>query len=130
MPIQKVNRVIRTVFSPTRRGDTKRKHSTTPLRTRFRHLTLFPLNNPLHLLARDGEWLMSALGQKRTLRLVRLMSALPPKADIAGRQLNVRFVPKADIASTTPCRLDRGDVDLLHPHHHVKCAFCFIAASG
>jgi hypothetical protein len=26
------------------------------------------------------------------------MSALPPKADIAGRQLNVRFVPKADIA--------------------------------
>jgi hypothetical protein len=22
------------------------------------------------------------------------MSALPPKADIAGRQLNVRFVPK------------------------------------
>jgi hypothetical protein len=23
-------------------------------------------------------------------------SALPPKADIAGRQLNVRFVPKAD----------------------------------
>jgi hypothetical protein len=30
------------------------------------------------------------------------MSALPPKADIAGRQLNVRFVPKADIAA--PCR--------------------------
>jgi hypothetical protein len=28
---------------------------------------------------------MSALGQKRTLRLVRLMSALPPKADIAER---------------------------------------------
>jgi hypothetical protein len=26
------------------------------------------------------------------------MSALPPKADIAGRQLDVRFVPKADIA--------------------------------
>ena len=25
------------------------------------------------------------------------MSALPPKADIAGRQLNVRFVPKVDI---------------------------------
>ena len=24
------------------------------------------------------------------------MSALPPKADIAGRQLDVRFVPKAD----------------------------------
>jgi hypothetical protein len=26
------------------------------------------------------------------------MSALPPKADMAGRQLDVRFVPKADIA--------------------------------
>jgi hypothetical protein len=25
------------------------------------------------------------------------MSALPPKADIAGRQLDVRFVPEADI---------------------------------
>ena len=25
------------------------------------------------------------------------MSALPPKADIATRQLDVRFVPKADI---------------------------------
>ena len=40
---------------------------------------------------------MSALGQKRTLRLVRLMSALPPKADIAERDRNVPFVPKADI---------------------------------
>jgi hypothetical protein len=28
---------------------------------------------------------MSALGQKRTLKLVRLMSALPPKADIGHR---------------------------------------------
>jgi hypothetical protein len=27
------------------------------------------------------------------------MSAIPPKADIAGRQLNVRFVPTADIWS-------------------------------
>ena len=38
---------------------------------------------------------MSALGQKRTLQ-VRLMSALPPKADIDGRCFDVRFVPKAD----------------------------------
>jgi D-lactate dehydrogenase (quinone) len=29
------------------------------------------------------------------------MSALPPKADVAGRQWNVRFVPKADI----PCAI-------------------------
>jgi hypothetical protein len=29
------------------------------------------------------------------------MSAIPPKADIAGRQLDVRFVPKADLLSPT-----------------------------
>jgi hypothetical protein len=39
---------------------------------------------------------MSALGHKRTLEQVRVMSALPPKADIAGRDRHVRFVPKAD----------------------------------
>jgi hypothetical protein len=39
---------------------------------------------------------MSALGQKRTLADLGLMSALPPKADITT-QTNVRFVPKADI---------------------------------
>jgi hypothetical protein len=30
-----------------------------------------------------------------------MMSALPPKADIAGRLLDVRFVPKADIGTIT-----------------------------
>jgi hypothetical protein len=40
---------------------------------------------------------MSALGQKRTLGKVRLMSALPPKADIDEQDRHVRFVPKADI---------------------------------
>jgi len=44
---------------------------------------------------------MSALGQKRTSHQVRVMSALPPKADIGTQSWNVRFVPKADI------RLDR-----------------------
>jgi hypothetical protein len=39
---------------------------------------------------------MSALGQKQTSHRLRVMSALPPKADIAGRQLDVRFVPIAD----------------------------------
>jgi hypothetical protein len=39
---------------------------------------------------------MSALGQKQTLDWRPLMSALPPKADIAGRQLDVRFVPITD----------------------------------
>ena len=41
---------------------------------------------------------MSALGQKRTSGHVRVMSALPPKADIAERNWDVRFVPKADMA--------------------------------
>jgi hypothetical protein len=39
------------------------------------------------------------LGQKRTSDYHPLMSALPPKADIAGRRLDVRFVPKADSCS-------------------------------
>ena len=41
--------------------------------------------------------LMSALGQKRTLRHVRVMSALPPKADMDQSGCDVRFVPIADI---------------------------------
>jgi hypothetical protein len=40
---------------------------------------------------------MSALGQKQTFRPFIAMSALPPKADIAGQPLDVRFVPKADM---------------------------------
>ena len=43
---------------------------------------------------------MSALGQKRTLHKVCVMSALPPKADIGTQSRDVRFVPKADIAPT------------------------------
>ena len=39
---------------------------------------------------------MSSLGQKQTFKRLRLMSALPPKADIRQRNCNVRFVPKAD----------------------------------
>ena len=30
--------------------------------------------------------------------------------------------------SAAPRRLDRGDVDLLHAHHRIKRALCFIAA--
>jgi hypothetical protein len=37
-------------------------------------------------------------GQKRTLDRRLLMSTLPPKADIADHDTDVRFVPKADIA--------------------------------
>jgi hypothetical protein len=52
---------------------------------------------------RVGRWSrvkMTALGQKQTSRSEIAMSALPQKADIAGRQLDVRFVPKADIGSS------------------------------
>ena len=40
---------------------------------------------------------MSALGQKQTPQHVRVMSALPPIADITESDWDVRFVPKADI---------------------------------
>jgi hypothetical protein len=42
---------------------------------------------------------MSALGHKQTLTVVRVMSALPPKADIAEHDWHVRFVPEADIVT-------------------------------
>jgi hypothetical protein len=41
---------------------------------------------------------MSALGQKQTSARIRVMSALPPKADIEAQSHDVRFVPKADIS--------------------------------
>ena len=41
---------------------------------------------------------MSALGQRQTSEHDWIMSALPPKADIADCYRHVRFVPKADIA--------------------------------
>jgi hypothetical protein len=64
---------------------------------------------------------MSALGQKQTLRRVRVMSALPPKADIGTQSWNVRFVPLADIPSRATdytvgaigCATKRAD-------HHVR----------
>jgi hypothetical protein len=31
------------------------------------------------------------------------MSALPPKADMAGRQFHVRFVPKGDKTTAAAC---------------------------
>ena len=45
-------------------------------------------------------WLMSALGQKQTCAAQKVMSALPPIADMCGAKTNVRFVPKADIKAS------------------------------
>jgi hypothetical protein len=47
---------------------------------------------------------MPAKGQKQTSVQVGVMSALPPKADIAENDWHVRFVPKADIRR---CSRDR-----------------------
>jgi len=52
----------------------------------------------VNLHSNNSEPLMSALGQKQTSRLVRTMSALPPKADIGTPSSNVRFVPIADMS--------------------------------
>ena len=49
--------------------------------------------------ARDQP--MSALGQKRTCAAQKVMSALPPIADICSALADVRFVPKADIRLQT-----------------------------
>ena len=40
---------------------------------------------------------MSALGQKQTCAAQKVMSALPPKADMCSATRDVRFVPKADM---------------------------------
>jgi hypothetical protein len=45
---------------------------------------------------------MSALGQKQTSNLVRVMSTLPPIADIDRACRDIRFVPKADIRLLRP----------------------------
>jgi hypothetical protein len=43
---------------------------------------------------------MSALGQKQTFAPQKVLSALPPKADIRSATMDVRYGPKADIAGT------------------------------
>jgi hypothetical protein len=62
---------------------------------------------------------MSALGQKRTSTRLQPMSAIPPKADIPGRQLHVRFAFPA-LGSTSMARaLD----DLIAQVEAGQCAF-------
>ena len=42
---------------------------------------------------------VSALGQKQTCAAQKVMSALPPKADMCSATRDVRFVPIADITA-------------------------------
>ena len=44
----------------------------------------------------------SALGQKQTCAAQKVMSALPPKADMCRALAHVRFVPIADIQEFDP----------------------------
>ena len=57
---------------------------------------------------------MSALGQKQTCAAQKVMSALPPKADMCGATTHVRFVPIADMKGlgerfSDECRSARQD---------------------
>jgi hypothetical protein len=69
-------------------------------------------------LDRFGQWMGSMFAQGSS-------------AALSEQSFHPRLRHRANIAtSAAPRRLDRGDIDLLHPHHRVKCALCFIAASG
>ena len=65
---------------------------------------------------------MSALGQKQTCAAQKVMSALPPKADMCGANRDVRFVPIAD--SCTAVNLQR---DVAGParsgHYRQACEY-------
>ena len=62
----------------------------------FSNTSSYPTVLTVHGASRQFGSPMSVLGQKRTLRRVQTMSALPPKADIGHCDWDVRFVPKAD----------------------------------
>src|SRR3954471_22382327 len=47
-----------------------------------------------------------------------------------GPRLQLSAARRPGGTSAAARRLDRGDVDLLHAHHRVKRALCFIAAGG
>ena len=71
---------------------------------------------------------MSALGQKRTLKRLHPMSALPPKADMVQHDCDVRFVPKADICGAANCNLfdhfvGRGEQRRRNSHAKGLCTF-------
>jgi hypothetical protein len=69
--------------------------------------------------AKNLQLPMSALGQKRTLRLVYSMSALPLKADIGTQSWNVRFVPFPDILRSNEKTLFEHFIDTGEPAHSI-----------
>src|SRR5262249_6501753 len=86
-------------ISPTRWCALARKFGPTHRDWTAPRLTPSTRGEPLGLRVSRCKWLreeisihgsMSALGQKRTLHWVRVMSALPPKADIAEGDWHVR----------------------------------------
>ena len=58
-------------------------------------------SNDNTLLVAYAKLLMSGMGQKRTCRQVRVMSALPPTTDVERRIEHVCFVPLADVVGPT-----------------------------
>src|SRR5262245_27976610 len=54
---------------------------------------------------------MSALGQKQTYAVHKLMSALPPKTDSCRTATHVRFGPEADIARAFILKIFRSHSD-------------------
>ena len=57
------------------------------------------------------------------------MSALPPKADIAGRRLDVRFVPKADISIASANRKVAAPGGLSETNNRARRQVWLIAAN-
>ena len=79
---------------------------------------------------------MSALGQKQTSAHVRVMSALPPKADIAESDWYVWFVPNSDISrrnnlrcySITSSAMESSPGDMVRPN--ALAVFILITSSN
>ena len=67
---------------------------------------------------------MSALGQKQTCAAQKVMSALPPKADMCGAKRDVRLVPIADIGPGSACGLFDDFISAAE-HRRRECeAYC------
>ena len=66
----------------------------------------------------------------RVIDHVRLMSALPPKADMCGATRDVRFGPKADMLVSTNMFIERGQSARISMRLHPGDNFWPIRGSG